>query len=340
MDITTLSDSKKIIDTEQAISLIKFMFPQTLAEKLSLVKVSSPLFIKSGTGINDDLNGIEKPVRFKLKNVAEPVEIVQSLAKWKRVKLHELQIEEGKGILTDMHAVRPDEDISPIHSFYVDQWDWEKRIGIADRSVAYLKETVRAIYKSLLVTRRSIHKIIQLPEIDLPEDIYFIHAAELLKLYPDLTAKERENEIVKKHRAVFIIGIGGNLTNNEPHDGRAPDYDDWSSENEEGYKGLNGDLVLWNPILSRAFELSSMGIRVNKTSLAEQLQLKGLETRSTLQFHSNILNDTYPQSIGGGIGQSRLCMFLLQKQHIAEVQSSTWPEQSESVFDDLKITAL
>jgi aspartate--ammonia ligase len=340
MDITTLSDSKKIIDTEQAISLIKFIFPQTLAEKLSLVKVSAPLFIKSGTGINDDLNGIEKPVRFKLKNVAEPVEIVQSLAKWKRVKLHELQIEEGRGILTDMRAVRPDEEISPIHSFYVDQWDWEKRIGIADRSVAYLKETVRAIYKSLLVTRRSIHKIIQLPEIDLPEEIYFIHAAELLKLYPDLTAKERENEIVKKHRAVFIIGIGGNLTNNEPHDGRAPDYDDWSSENEEGYKGLNGDLVLWNPILSLAFELSSMGIRVNKTSLAEQLQLKGLETRSTLHFHSNILNDTFPQSIGGGIGQSRLCMFLLQKRHIAEVQSSTWPEQSESVFEDNKIAAL
>jgi aspartate--ammonia ligase len=340
MDTITLPGSATILETEHALSLIKFIFPQNLAEKLALTKVSAPLFVKAGTGINDDLNGIEKPVHFKLKSVADQVEIVQSLAKWKRVKLYDFQIKEGEGILADMHAVRPHEEITPIHSFYVDQWDWEKRISLADRSVSYLKQTVKAIYEALLVTRDKLQEIMNLPELELPENIYFIHAEELLILYPELSAKERENEIVKQHKVVFIIGIGGDLTNNEPHDGRAPDYDDWSSENEEGYKGLNGDLVLWNPALGRAFVLSSMGIRVNKTSLAEQLQLKNLEGRRELNFHSNILNDTYPQSIGGGIGQSRLCMFLLQKRHIAEVQSSVWPEHCEKVFDDLKISAL
>lgn len=315
-----------MLQTEQGIALIKDIFPKNLAQRLSLTKISAPLFIKSGTGINDDLNGIEKPVQFYLKNVNYSVEIVQSLAKWKRARLHELSILPGNGILTDMRAIRPDEDISPIHSYYVDQWDWEKCIEAKDRTIAYLKETVKNIYECIKATAAVVQKLINSPELQLPEDIYFIHAEELLSKYPDLMPKERENKVVQEYRAVFIMGIGGKLANNEPHDGRAPDYDDWSTQNDDGHTGLNGDLMVWNPILNRAFELSSMGIRVNSAAIEQQLVLLNCQDRRSLHFHSNVISGTYPQSIGGGIGQSRLCMFLLQKEHIAEVQSSVWPQ--------------
>ncbi|RAJ83470.1 aspartate-ammonia ligase [Chitinophaga dinghuensis] len=319
------SAQSDMLAKEQIIAQVKDFFATQLCQQLSLIKVTAPLFVKSGTGFNDDLNGVEKPVQFQLKGVSESVEIVQSLAKWKRMRLHELETPSGHGIVTDMRAIRPDEVISPIHSFFVDQWDWEKRISQQDRTLAYLRQTVNAIYQAVRATNDMVAAETG-QALDLPATIHFIHSEDLLKQYPDLTPKERENEITRQYGAVFVMGIGGPLSNSQVHDDRAPDYDDWTTANEDGYHGLNGDILIWNPALNSALEISSMGIRVDATALKKQLALKNCEERAALEFHSNVLNSAYPLSMGGGIGQSRLCMLLLQKQHIAEVQSSIWPK--------------
>lgn len=314
-----------ILQREVAITLVKDTFSNKLCEFLKLVKVSSPLIVLDGTGLNDDLNGIERPVSFPIKSLDEQrAVVVHSLAKWKRVRLKELEVEIGKGILTDMRALRPDEDYSPIHSIYVDQWDWEKHIAHNDRNAQYLKQTVNNIFQAFKETEQIIHQ--HYPEIipSLPENLHFIHSEELLQRYPNLTPKERENAISKEYGAVFIMGIGGKLSHGEAHDGRAADYDDWSSQNEEGYLGLNGDIILWHPILETAFEISSMGIRVNKEAMTVQLKEKNCEEKSSLSFHNMLLGGQLPESIGGGIGQSRLCMFMLKKSHIGEVQVSIW----------------
>jgi len=315
-------------DTEKAIDLIKTSLPNALSEKLNLFKLSCPLVILDGTGINDDLNGIERPVRFPVKNQMDSnAVVVQSLAKWKRWQLAELKAEEGEGIITDMRALRPDEDYSRIHSIYVDQWDWEQCISPQNRTLSYLKQAVRAIYESIRETELRVYEAFKDITPTLPQEITFVHTEELLRKYPNQTPKERENSIAKEYGAVFLIGIGGELSHGEPHDGRAPDYDDWSSPNEEGYTGLNGDILVWNPVHESSLELSSMGIRVDADTLQKQLQLKKAENRKELMFHQKLLNGELPESIGGGIGQSRMCMFLLKKIHIGEVQSGVWPRE-------------
>src|SRR5690554_930773 len=315
-------------DTEKAIDLIKTSLPNALSEKLNLFKLSCPLVILDGSGINDDLNGIERPVRFPVKNQMDSnAVVVQSLAKWKRWQLAELKAEEGEGIITDMRALRPDEDYSRIHSIYVDQWDWEQCISPQNRTLSYLKQAVRAIYESIRETELRVYETFKDITPTLPQEITFVHTEELLRKYPNQTPKERENSIAKEYGAVFLIGIGGELSHGEPHDGRAPDYDDWSSPNEEGYTGLNGDILVWNPVHESSLELSSMGIRVDADTLQKQLQLKKAENRKELMFHQKLLNGELPESIGGGIGQSRMCMFLLKKIHIGEVQSGVWPRE-------------
>jgi len=316
------------LKTEEAICLIKERFSKRLAHSLNLISVSAPIAVLDGTGINDDLNGIEKPVSFSIKGIkGQRALIVQSLAKWKRVRLKEFNIEAGKGLLTDMRALRPDEDLSPIHSIYVDQWDWEKHILPEQRGLKYLKATVESIYEVLKATERDLCEEFPGFTPELPDKIYFIHSEELLKQFPALTVKQRETEVARIFGAVFIIGIGASLSNGEPHDGRAPDYDDWSSVNEDGYYGLNGDIILWNPVLNSAFEISSMGIRVNREAMEKQLDIRGCPERRNLMFHRMLLSNQLPLSIGGGIGQSRLCMLFLKKLHIGEVQSSIWPEE-------------
>lgn len=314
-------------DTEKAIRLIKDFFQTNLAFELNLMRVTAPLFVKSGTGINDDLNGIEKPVAFNMKMLdGHAAEIVQSLAKWKRMALADLGFDPGEGLYTDMNAIRPDETLDNLHSLYVDQWDWEKVIIPGQRTVAFLKETVRTIYAVIQRTEKYIcfeyHGLSPL----LPDDITFMHSEELEARYPDLTPARREYEACKQHGAIFVIGIGGDLGNGKPHDGRAPDYDDWSTPTGNGYKGLNGDIVVYYPLLDCALELSSMGIRVDPAALLRQLKLTGDTDREALLFHQKLLNGELPLSIGGGIGQSRLCMFYLRKAHIGEIQASIWPD--------------
>ena len=318
---------QELVKTEIAISLVKKTFAAALAEQLQLVEVSAPLVVLAGTGINDDLNGIERPVAFPIKALEEKnAVVVHSLAKWKRQRLKDWKVEVGAGILTDMRALRPDEDYSALHSIYVDQWDWEKHIAATDRNLAYLKQTVETIYQVLRKTEQVVCEFdVSLPPI-LPESIFFIHAEELLQFYPDMTPKDREHAITKQHGAVFIIGIGGKLSDGLRHDGRAADYDDWTTQNEDGYQGLNGDLLLWNPVLACAFEISSMGIRVDQAAMLAQLKEHDCLERSELAFHRALLAGELPQSIGGGIGQSRVCMFLLRKSHIGEVQVGIWPE--------------
>lgn len=313
--------------TEIAIKGIKEHFQVELAEALNLRRITAPLFVLSGTGLNDDLNGIERPVSFPVASMGDrKAEVVHSLAKWKRVKLHSYDIAPGYGLYTDMNAIRADEELDNLHSLYVDQWDWEKTITAEDRTLEYLKETVERIYGVVKQNELRIYR--QFPHITpiLPEKVTFIHSEELLQEYPDLTPRQREEKAAQKYGAIFLIGIGNPLSNGEPHDGRAPDYDDWITPNSEGYIGLNGDLIFWSPILNTSFELSSMGIRVNPESLKAQLEQRGCMERCELNFHKMLLNGELPLSIGGGIGQSRLCMFLLQKAHIGEVQASLWPE--------------
>lgn len=313
--------------TEVAIQHIKDSFQKELAKALNLRRVTAPLFVLSGTGINDDLNGVEHPVSFTIDAIGgRKAEVVHSLAKWKRIKLGAYDIAPGYGLYTDMNAIRTFEDLDNLHSLYVDQWDWEKTIRPEDRNLEYLKDTVSKIFGAIKKVEAGIYG--RFPHITpwLPEEVTFIHSQELLDMFPDMSAKERENEIAKRHGAVFIIGIGADLSNGEPHDGRAPDYDDWISLNSDGFHGLNGDLIFWNPILESAFELSSMGIRVSPESLLEQLKFRGCPERARFDFHKSLLAGELPYSIGGGIGQSRLCMYLLQKAHIGEVQASIWPE--------------
>lgn len=312
--------------TELGIKRIKDFFQQNLASELRLRRVTAPLFVEQGTGINDDLTGVERAVSFPIKDMNETkAEIVHSLAKWKRMTLADYAIDEGYGIYTDMNAIRADEELDNLHSLYVDQWDWEMVIGEQDRSLAFLKDVVRRIYAAMLRTEYLVQETFPDLKPELPREIKFISAEELLQRYPDLDDKGREDAICKEFGAVFILGIGANLSNGLPHDGRAPDYDDWTTINEEGFEGLNGDLLVWSSVLERAMELSSMGIRVDKEALQRQLELKGQEEKLELFFHKRLMNDELPLSIGGGIGQSRLCMYYLRKAHVGEIQSSIWP---------------
>ncbi|MBU3093514.1 aspartate--ammonia ligase [Clostridium sp. CF011] len=305
--------------TEIAIKQLKDYFENRLSKELALTRVSAPLFVKSSTGLNDNLSGTERAVSFDMKAMHDtPIEIVHSLAKWKRMALYRYNFESGEGLYTDMNAIRRDEDLDNLHSIYVDQWDWEKVILKKERTLDKLKEIVTSIYAVFKDTEDHIHKLY--PEIDqfLPEKIFFITTQELEDMYPSLTPKEREDAICKEKLAVFIMQIGGDLKSGEKHDGRAPDYDDWS---------LNGDIVFWYPILEKAFELSSMGIRVDEIALKEQLALSGCEKRCTLEFHRMLLEGKLPYTMGGGIGQSRMCMYFLNKAHIGEVHSSIWPDE-------------
>lgn len=322
---------KHILDrrqTEHGIKLVKEFFQQNLSTELRLQRVTAPLFVLKGLGINDDLNGVERPVTFPIKDLGEAkAEVVHSLAKWKRLTLAEYQIEPGYGIYTDMNAIRADEELDNLHSLYVDQWDWEAVIRREDRNINFLKNIVERIYAAILRTEYLACETYPQLRPFLPEKIHFIHSEELLQQYPDLTPKEREDAICKKLGAVFVIGIGSKLSDGKKHDGRAADYDDWSTVGENGLAGLNGDILIWYPILNRSFEISSMGIRVDKDALLRQLAAERQEERKELYFHQQLLNDKLPLSIGGGIGQSRLCMVLLHKAHIGEIQASIWPEE-------------
>ena len=314
-------------ETEQGIKAIKDFFQAGLAAQLRLRRVTAPLFVRSGLGINDDLNGVERPVRFAIGDLGDAqAEIVQSLAKWKRLTLAEYRIPPGYGIYTDMNAIRPDEELDNIHSLYVDQWDWEAVMAPEDRTAAYLRRYVDGIYNVLLQTEYMVYEKYPAIRPILPEKITYIHAEELLQRYPGMTPKEREKVICRECGAVFVMGIGAALSDGMPHDGRAADYDDWSTVAENGLKGLNGDILLWNPVLECAFEISSMGIRVDAEALKRQLEIRGQQQHAELYFHRQLLAGSLPQSIGGGIGQSRLCMFFLRKGHIGEIQSSIWPD--------------
>ncbi|WP_196895998.1 aspartate--ammonia ligase [Aureivirga marina] len=317
----------EILKTEEALGFVKQTFETKLKKQLSLTRVSAPIAVLKGTGINDDLNGFERTVDFPVKSLDDQkAVVVNSLAKWKRLRLKELEVEKEHGIITDMRAIRPDEDYSKIHSIYVDQWDWEKRICESKRTLSYLKEQVEKIYQALKETEKAIHSEYEEITPILPEKIIFIQSEELLQMYPTLSPKERENKITEKFGAVFLMGIGHELSHGEKHDGRAPDYDDWSTKNEEGFLGLNGDILVWHPELKASFELSSMGIRVDKKALKYQLETTKNSYRKELFFHKMLLQEKLPQSIGGGIGQSRICMFLLRKKHIGEVQVGIWSE--------------
>ena len=314
--------------TEQGIKQIKEFFQINLSTALRLRRVTAPLFVLRGLGINDDLNGVERPVTFPIKDMGEQLaEVVHSLAKWKRLMLGEYGIKPGYGIYTDMNAIRGDEELDNTHSLYVDQWDWCRTITPADRNLTFLRKIVRSIYAAIRRTEYLVCETYPQIESFLPEEIHFIHSEQLRQMYPDLTPKEREDAICRQYGAVFIMGIGGKLGDGKEHDGRAPDYDDWSTPNEEGFYGLNGDIMIWYPILNRSIELSSMGIRVDKEALLRQLELTGKMERTQLYFHKKLLAGEMPLSIGGGIGQSRLCMVLLHKAHVGEIQASIWPEE-------------
>lgn len=310
-------DKLSILETELAIKLVKDTFERVLAENLHLTRVSAPLFVRPESGLNDDLNGVERPVEFDIKSIGANVQVVHSLAKWKRQALKRYNFTPGNGLYTDMNAIRRDEDLDNLHSIYVDQWDWEKIITEDTRNEEMLKHTVRRIVDALIKTEKKLtEKYTQLNPF-ICSEVKFITTQELEDLYPDLTPKQREDEICKKYKTVFLMQIGGELKSGKPHDGRAPDYDDWS---------LNGDILVWYPVLNRAMEISSMGIRVNEKSLDVQLKIAGCEDRKNMQFHKQLLNGELPLTMGGGIGQSRLCMLMLQKAHIGEVQSSIWPD--------------
>ena len=305
--------------TEIAIKQVKDFFENRIAKELTLTRVSAPLFVKSDTGINDNLNGIERVVSFDMKALADTnIEIVNSLAKWKRMALYRYGFEVGEGLYTDMNAIRRDEDLDNLHSIYVDQWDWEKVILKEDRTIDKLKEIVTSLYRVFKDTEDHLSKLYPKIEKFLPNEIFFITTQELEDMYPSLTPKEREDAICKERLAVFIMEIGGTLISGEKHDGRAPDYDDWS---------LNGDIVFWNPLLEKAFELSSMGIRVDEIALRKQLKIAGCEERSSFEFHRLLLEGKLPYTVGGGIGQSRICMYFLNKAHIGEVQASIWTDE-------------
>ena len=319
---------KTFILQQQEISFVKNTFTQNLIEQLGIIEVQGPILSEVGNGMQDNLSGIEKAVQVNVKCIPNAVyEVVHSLAKWKRHTLARFHFKEGEGLFVHMKALRPDEDsLDQTHSVYVDQWDWEKVIPEGRRNYAYLKETVRSIYRAIRLTELAVEARFDIPS-SLPKEITFVHSEGLVKRYPDLSSKERENAICKEYGAVFLIGIGGKLSDGKPHDGRAPDYDDWTTESENGYKGLNGDILVWNAELGKAFELSSMGIRVDESALRLQVGLTGDEDRLKMDWHQDLLNGKLPLTIGGGIGQSRMAMLLLHKKHIGEVQSSVWPKE-------------
>lgn len=315
-----------LYDTQKAIGLLKRVFEDTLCGSLHLRRVSAPLFVEASSGLNDDLNGVERPVSFDIPAAGREAQVVHSLAKWKRMALYHYHFPVGEGLVTDMNAIRRDEDLDNLHSAYVDQWDWEKIITAEDRNLDYLKNTVRAIVGALRDTQAFLRSVFPqlsvLPE--LPGEVTFVTSQELEDLYPDFTAKERENAFVREHPVSFLIGIGGKLRSGKPHDGRAPDYDDWN---------LNGDLLCWDSINGHAVELSSMGIRVSPESLDRQLTLAGCDDRRELPFHKMLLEGQLPLTMGGGIGQSRVSMLLLGKSHIGEVQVSLWDDSSLTACD-------
>ncbi|MBK5200216.1 MAG: aspartate--ammonia ligase [Spirochaetaceae bacterium] len=327
-----------IRQTEKAIKIIKDTFERELSGELQLSRVTSPLFVPKGSGINDDLNGTERPVRFEIGNMNnKEMEIVQSLAKWKRMVLADYGYTANHGLYTDMNAIRPDDDIDAIHSIYVDQWDWELVMNVEDRDLQFLIKTVTKVYEAMKRTEFLVRETFPSTYNKLPEEIVFIHSEDAQKMYPELTPEEREKKLAKKYGAIFIIGIGSPLADGVKHGGRAPDYDDWSSESKVGYKGLNGDIIVWDQVRNDSLELSSMGIRVSKEALEKQLTLCNCKERAQLYWHSRLLKGEFPQTIGGGIGQSRLCMYLLNKAHIAEVQASTWDDKTIKEASELNI---
>ncbi len=315
-------------ETEEAIKYIKDNFQERLAGELNLTRVSAPVAVSAGTGINDHLTGAETPVTFYIKSIESSAEIVQSLAKWKRMVLSQYDFSKDEGIYTDMNALRPDERLDNLHSIYVDQWDWEKIIGREDRNLDTLKKTVKKIYNILKdIEEELFTHYPQLPGPLLPPEIHFIHSQELLERYPDFSPREREDAICREKGAVFIVGIGAKLDNGIPHDERAADYDDWITPTSDGKRGLNGDILVYYEPLDTAFEISSMGIRVDQASLLKQLEIKDEIHKKELLFHKKLLEGMYPDTVGGGIGQSRLCMFFLKKAHIGEVQAAIWPDE-------------
>ena len=330
-DIANYQTKINLIETEKAIKFIKDGFQKKLAAALGLTRVSAPLFVMQNTGLNDDLNGIERKVEFTAKELNGNIQIVQSLAKWKRNALHKYGFKINEGIYTDMNAIRRDEDLDNLHSIYVDQWDWEKVISKDERTLTFLFETVKSIYHALKEEEKEVNQKYPCFMDKLVDEIYFISTSELEEKYPNMTRKERENAITKEHKAVFLYQIGWPLKDGKPHDGRAPDYDDWN---------LNGDILFFNPVLNRAFEISSMGIRVDKESIQKQLQYKHDEVKLYSPFTQDILMDVLPLSIGGGIGQSRLCMFYLEKAHIGEVQSSLWSDEDRKKAEQENIHLL
>jgi len=329
-----VKDYNSVLDlknTEIAIKIVKDNFERNLANNLNLLRVSAPLFVQPQTGLNDNLNGYEKAVSFEVNETKATLEIVQSLAKWKRYALKKYNFEEGNGLYTDMNAIRPFEELDNMHSLYVDQWDWEKVINVSNRNKNFLKETVKKIYEALKETEATISKTYPELHQELSDDITFLTTTELEKMYPDLNPRERENKICEKYGSVFLMEIGHKLKNGAPHDGRAADYDDWN---------LNGDILIWYEPLKIAFELSSMGIRVSEESLVKQLKEKNEEYKLELPYHKAIINKELPYTIGGGIGQSRMCMFMLKKVHIGEVQSSYWSDEDLKIFAKHNINLL
>ena len=318
-------------ELQRAIEFIKSDFQSNLCRKLNLHRVSAPLFVDGSTGLNDNLNGVERPVTFDIPDVGTDGQVVHSLAKWKRLALKRYEFQTGTGLYTDMNAIRRDEVVDNLHSVYVDQWDWEKIIDRESRTPLFLKDTVRGIVAAICDTADDLRQQFPALKFRPDRDVYFVTTQELEDVYPDLTASERETEICRKHHTVFLMQIGKKLNSGKPHDGRAPDYDDWN---------LNGDILMWNPVLGRAFELSSMGIRVDAEALDRQLNESGCNDRRKLPFHQMLLNDQLPQSIGGGIGQSRLCMLLIGTCHIGEVQASLWDKDTLDTCEQAGITLL
>ncbi len=324
-------DCLSLYETQEAIEKIKSCFSSQLKSALNLMRVSAPLFVDPATGLNDDLNGVEHPVSFRIKETGLEAQVVHSLAKWKRMALYRYNFQPGSGLYTDMNAIRRDEDMDNLHSIYVDQWDWEAIIPDGQRNAEYLKKTVTAIFEAIRQTLDCLKKSYPQITVSIPEEIQFVTTQELEDFYPNLTPKERENAYLKEHQAAFIMQIGGQLKSGMKHDGRAPDYDDWN---------LNGDIVLWSEVLQSAFEVSSMGIRVDADAMAKQLKSAGCEERASLPFHKMVLDGTLPLTIGGGIGQSRLCMFLLGKAHIGEVQVSLWDDDTKNTCQSAGVTLL
>ena len=320
-----------LYDTQRAIGTVKRLFADTLCATLNLYRVSAPLFLEASTGLNDDLNGVERKVTFDIRDSGIEAQVVQSLAKWKRKALKDYGFRVGKGLYCDMNAIRRDEELDNLHSVYVDQWDWEKVISAEDRNVAYLKRTVRDIVSAVSETSSALNVAFPSLHTKLPSEVFFITTQELEDLYPDLTPKQREDEICKKKGVVFLMQIGKILKSGIKHDGRAPDYDDWE---------LNGDILYWNEVLGHAFEISSMGIRVDPKSLDSQLTIAGCDDRRALPFHKMLLNGGLPLTMGGGIGQSRLCMLLIGTAHIGEVQVSLWDEATRKTCEDAGVMLL